>query len=104
MALTVMGLFGATLLYSDGMITPAITVLGAVEGLEVAMPSLHRFVEPIAVIILIGVTGFVMDQILSWLHGLFFPWAGTSGPLSRGIVNALKWPVQAISRKSPAQP
>ncbi len=55
MALTVMGLFGAALLYSDGMITPAITVLSAAEGLEVAMPSLHRFVEPIAVIILIGV-------------------------------------------------
>jgi len=53
--LTVFGLFGAALLYADGMITPAITVLGAVEGLEVAMPKLHTLIEPIAIAILIGV-------------------------------------------------
>jgi KUP system potassium uptake protein len=51
----VFGLFGAALLYADGMITPAITVLGAVEGLEVAMPKLHTLIEPIAIAILIGV-------------------------------------------------
>ena len=53
--LTVLGLFGAALLYADGMITPAITVLGAVEGLKVAMPGLHRFIEPISIAILIGI-------------------------------------------------
>jgi KUP system potassium uptake protein len=53
--LTVCGLFGAALLYSDGMITPAITVLSAVEGLEVAMPALHAYVEPLAILILIGI-------------------------------------------------
>ena len=36
--LVLMGIFGAALLYGDGMITPAITVLGAVEGLKVATP------------------------------------------------------------------
>jgi KUP system potassium uptake protein len=55
LALTVLGLFGAALLYADGMITPAITVLGAVEGLRVAMPKLHSFIEPISVAILIGI-------------------------------------------------
>ena len=42
---TMLGIFGAALLYGDGLITPAITVLGAVEGLEVATPvvqALHR--------------------------------------------------------------
>lgn len=53
--LTIFGLFGAALLYSDGMITPAITVLGAVEGLEVAMPGLHSFIVPISIVILIGI-------------------------------------------------
>jgi KUP system potassium uptake protein len=46
------GLFGAALLYGDGVITPAISVLGAVEGLKVATPAFDRFVWPIAVVIL----------------------------------------------------
>ncbi|HEU4364061.1 MAG TPA: potassium transporter Kup [Candidatus Krumholzibacteria bacterium] len=52
--LLMMGLFGAALLYGDGMITPAISVLSAVEGLEVATPVLSRFVVPITVLILLG--------------------------------------------------
>ena len=48
------GLFGAALLYGDGMITPAISVLAAVEGTSVAAPSLHHFVLPAAVLVLIG--------------------------------------------------
>lgn len=49
-----MGLLGASLLYADGMITPAISVLSAVEGLEVATPVLKPYVEPITVAILIA--------------------------------------------------
>jgi KUP system potassium uptake protein len=49
------GIFGAALLYGDGMITPAITVLGATEGLEVATPLFAPFVVPISVAILVGV-------------------------------------------------
>jgi KUP system potassium uptake protein len=48
------GLFGAALLYGDGVITPAITVLGAIEGIEVATPALEHLVVPIAVVILIA--------------------------------------------------
>ncbi len=48
------GLFGTALLYGDGMITPAISVLSAVEGAELASPALTSFVVPIAVVILIG--------------------------------------------------
>jgi len=86
-------------------------LIGVKSGLTEFIETQGRFrnfdrVFPI--IILIGVTGFTMDQVLSWLHGIFFPWAGTSGPLSRGIVRALKWPVQALAastaRKNLVQP
>jgi len=48
------GLFGAALLYGDGLITPAISVLSAVEGLKVASPRLGPYVVPIALAILLG--------------------------------------------------
>lgn len=47
-----MGLFGAALLYGDGMITPAISVLSAVEGLKIATPFFEPFILPITVVIL----------------------------------------------------
>jgi len=53
--LVLTGIFGAALLYGDGMITPAITVLGAVEGLTIATPLFQSYVVPITVAILIGV-------------------------------------------------
>ena len=46
--LIALGLFGAALLYGDGVITPAISVLGAVEGLSVATPAFQQFVWPIS--------------------------------------------------------
>ncbi len=48
-----LGLFGAALLYGDGMITPAISVLSAVEGLQVATPALRRYVIPCTIAILV---------------------------------------------------
>ncbi len=48
------GLFGAALLYGDGIITPAISVLGAMEGLSVATPMLEPYVAPITIAILIA--------------------------------------------------
>ena len=54
-ALLLMGIFGAAMLYGDGMITPAITVLGAVEGLNVATPLFEPYVVTLTVVILIGV-------------------------------------------------
>ena len=53
--LVLLGIFGAALLYGDGMITPAITVLGAVEGLKIATPLFDPYVVPVTVGILIGV-------------------------------------------------
>jgi KUP system potassium uptake protein len=46
------GIFGAALLYGDGMITPAISVLSAVEGLKIATPIFDRYVIPLAIVIL----------------------------------------------------
>ena len=54
-ALVLMGIFGAALLYGDGMITPAITVLGAIEGLNVATPRFEPYVVPITIAILVAV-------------------------------------------------
>jgi KUP system potassium uptake protein len=56
--IVVLGLFGAALLYGDGMITPAISVLSATEGLEVAAPMLAPFVVPLTVAILIALFAF----------------------------------------------
>jgi KUP system potassium uptake protein len=52
------GLFGSALLYGDGIITPAISVLGAVEGLSVATPALEHLVVPIAFVIILGLFFF----------------------------------------------
>ncbi|MGQ0536300.1 MAG: potassium transporter Kup [Methanobacteriota archaeon] len=58
--LLLLGIFGAALLYGDGMLTPAISVLAAVEGLHVATPVLEPFVVPITVAILLGL--FLLQQ------------------------------------------
>ncbi len=52
-ALMILGLIGAALFYGDGIITPAISVLSAVEGLEVLKPGLSQFIIPIALAVLI---------------------------------------------------
>jgi len=53
-----LGLLGAALLYGEGIITPAISVLGAVEGIAVASPAFSHFVVPIALVILVGLFWF----------------------------------------------
>ncbi|HEX8175648.1 MAG TPA: potassium transporter Kup [Pyrinomonadaceae bacterium] len=52
--LVVLGIFGAALLYGDGIITPAISVLGAIEGLNVATPLFAPYVVPATIVIIIG--------------------------------------------------
>jgi KUP system potassium uptake protein len=54
LALPLLGVFGATLFYGDSVITPAISVLGAMEGLQVAAPSLKAWVLPLTVGVLVG--------------------------------------------------
>jgi len=52
-AIVAFGLFGAALIYGDGAITPAISVLSALEGLSLAAPTLKPYVLPLAVVILL---------------------------------------------------
>jgi KUP system potassium uptake protein len=54
----ILGIFGAALIYADGALTPAISVMSAVEGLEVAAPGLERWVIPLTLAILIGLFYF----------------------------------------------
>jgi KUP system potassium uptake protein len=68
--LVVLGIFGGAFLYGDGIITPAISVLSAVEGLEVATPGLQRFVVPIAFVI-IAVLFAVQKKGTAKVGGLF---------------------------------
>ncbi len=51
-ALLFVGIFGTCLFYGDGVITPAISVLGAMEGLEVISPKFHKFVVPLTLVVL----------------------------------------------------
>ncbi|GKQ57973.1 putative potassium transport system protein kup [Sphaerotilus sp. FB-3] len=52
--LLMLGMFGTAIFYGDGVITPAISVLSAMEGLEVAAPSLHPFILPLTLLVLTG--------------------------------------------------
>ena len=54
----ILGIFGAALFFGDGMITPPITVLGAVEGLEVVSPLFKQWVLPISLVMLTGLFAF----------------------------------------------
>lgn len=71
--LLVVGLFGAALLYADGIITPAISVLSAVEGLEVAAPHVFEdYIELITIVILIGLF-FIQSRGTTRVGTLFGP-------------------------------
>ena len=88
-ALVAVGLFGAALLYGDGMITPAISVLSAVEGLGVATHMFEPFVVPITVVILALL--FVMQRRgTAGIGSVFGPvmiiWFATIAALGLGAV------------------
>ncbi|MBN9013713.1 MAG: KUP/HAK/KT family potassium transporter, partial [Rhizobiales bacterium] len=70
--LLLVGLIGAALLYGDGAITPAISVLSAVEGLKVDAPSLEHLVVPLTIAILVGLF-FVQSKGTAFFGGIFGP-------------------------------
>jgi NitT/TauT family transport system permease protein len=78
------------------VIAELIGVKSGLTGFLDTQGTFRNFDRVFPIIILIGVTGFVTDQILALLHGLFFPWAGKSGPLSRAVASAVVWPVRSI--------
>jgi len=68
--LSLLGIIGAALLFSDGAITPAISVLSAIEGLNIATPLFSPFVIPLSIAVLIGL--FVLQSRGSGKIGVFF--------------------------------
>jgi KUP system potassium uptake protein len=71
-ALLLLGMFGATLFYGDSLITPAISVLGAMEGLELLTPALKPYVVPASVAILVGL--FAVQRFgTAWVGRFFGP-------------------------------
>ena len=92
--LVLLGVFGASMLYGEGIITPAISVLSAVEGLQAETPLFEPYLVPIAVVILVVL--FVFQQFGTHrVGGLFGPimlvWFVTIGVL--GIVWIVRAPV-----------
>ncbi|MFY9721720.1 MAG: potassium transporter Kup [Azonexus sp.] len=69
-AVMIVGILGAAMFYGDGMVTPAISVLSAVEGLEVATPAFKPFVIPITIVVLFGL--FYIQRHGTALVGNFF--------------------------------
>jgi len=68
--LLLVGIFGTAVFFGDGVITPAITVLSAIEGLEVAAPGLHRYIVPITLAVIFAL--FAAQRFGSGVVGRFF--------------------------------
>ena len=87
--LILLGIFGASLFFGDGMITPAISVLSAVQGLNVVTPSLSNLVVPISLGILVAL--FLLQRrgtgAVGWLFGpVVLIWFGAIGALGASEV------------------
>ena len=70
--MVVIGLVGAALLYGDGTITPAISVLSAIEGIKVYAPQMDRTIVPLTVVVL-GLLFIIQRNGTSWVGGIFGP-------------------------------
>jgi KUP system potassium uptake protein len=101
-AIMLAGIVGAALFYGDGVITPAISVLSAIEGLEVATPALKSYVIPLTVLVLLALFIF-QRKGTAGIGALFGPvmclWFGALSLL--GIVNILIEPA-VIQSLNPA--
>jgi KUP system potassium uptake protein len=70
LSIMMLGVFGACMFYGDAVITPAISVLSAVEGLEVVSPHLSKYIVPITIVILVGL--FLIQKTGTAVVGVFF--------------------------------
>ena len=92
--LLVLGLFGAALFYGDGVITPAMSVISAIEGLNVATPSFSNKVVPITVLVLIALYSFQYKGttgIGNWFGPIMVLWFVSLSVM--GVINIIKAPV-----------
>ncbi len=88
-----LALFGAALLYGDGIITPAVSVLGAVEGVSVIAPSLQNLVVPISIFLLLALFGaqrFGTDRVGKAFGPIMFVWFASIAAL--GVPHVLEHP------------
>jgi KUP system potassium uptake protein len=92
-AMAALGLFGAALFYGDGVITPAISVLSAVEGLEVVTPAFKPYVLPVSLLVLTGLF-LIQSKGTAKVGAIFGPvmlfWFTTLGVL--GAMNVMRHP------------
>ena len=91
--LMLLGLFGGALLYGDGTITPAISVLSAVEGLEVALPAFKPYVVPVTLVIIVGlfsIQRFGTQGIGTWFGPVIAVWFLVLAAL--GLVGVIHFP------------
>ena len=89
----ILGVFGASLFFGDGVITPAISVLSAVEGLEVAAPELSEWIVPISLLVLVALfttQRFGTEKVGRVFGPVTFVWFVVLGVL--GVVNILHEP------------
>jgi KUP system potassium uptake protein len=96
--LLLLGIFGTAIFFGDGVITPAISVLSAVEGLEVVEPGLHRFVVPLTLVILTVL--FAAQRFGTGVVGRFFGpitllWFGVLAVL--GLVHIAQHPAVLVA-------
>ncbi|HAT31576.1 MAG TPA: potassium transporter Kup [Janthinobacterium sp.] len=87
------GVFGATLFYGDSVITPAISVLSAIEGLEVATPALKTYVVPLTILVLVAlytVQSHGTAGIGRWFAPIMLIWFATLATM--GVINIIKVP------------
>jgi KUP system potassium uptake protein len=99
--LAFIGLIGAALFFGDGVITPAISVLSAIEGLEVATPALAPYVVPLTVAVLIALYAIQRKGtagIGKWFGPIVLVWFATLALM--GIVNIIAYP-QILSALNP---
>jgi KUP system potassium uptake protein len=99
MALIAIGMFGVALFYGDGMITPAISVLSAVEGVKVAVPSLHSMVVPMTIavlVVLFAIQRFGTHRIGRVFGPVMLFWFGIIAALGLGRVVAHPEIVKAL--------
>lgn len=99
-AVMLTGLFGASLFYGDGVITPAISVLSAIEGLEVATPAFKPYVVPITVVVLLALYAIQHKGsagIGKWFGPIMLIWFLALAVM--GMVNIVQTPdiLQAIN-------
>ncbi len=91
--LLLMGIFGATLFYGDSVITPAISVLGAMEGLTLVAPELQEWVVPVTVVILVAlfaVQRFGTARVGRWFGPIIVLWFVVLGAV--GVMHVVREP------------